>query len=140
RVSRRTAAQGGRFAAASPGSNRFPIRPTMSDTNATTPPAEQSRLRREEGQALVEYALILAFVSITAIALTPVGAAVAARLAEVAAALQAGVISMRKRMRNEKGTALVGVAMILPILARLLFGVRDLGKAFNLGDAETPLH
>ena len=59
----------------------------MSDTNATTSPAEQSGLRREEGQALVEYALILAFVSITAIALTPVGTAVAARLAEVAAAL-----------------------------------------------------
>ena len=59
----------------------------MSDTNATTSPAEQSRLPREEGQALVEYALILAFVSITAIALTPVGTAVAARLAEVAAAL-----------------------------------------------------
>jgi Flp pilus assembly pilin Flp len=50
-------------------------------------PAEQDHLRDERGQALVEYALILMFVSITAIALTPVGTQVAARLAEVAGAL-----------------------------------------------------
>jgi Flp pilus assembly pilin Flp len=49
--------------------------------------AEEAGLRGERGQALVEYALILMFVSITAIALTPVGTQVAARLAEVAGAL-----------------------------------------------------
>jgi Flp pilus assembly pilin Flp len=51
------------------------------------PPAEQARIHDEQGQALVEYALILMFVSITAIALTPVGTQVAARLAEVSGAL-----------------------------------------------------
>jgi Flp pilus assembly pilin Flp len=51
------------------------------------PPAEEAWIREERGQALVEYALILMFVSITAIALTPVGTQVAARLAEVAGAL-----------------------------------------------------
>lgn len=49
--------------------------------------AEEARICEERGQALVEYALILMFVSITAIALTPVGTQVAARLAEVAGAL-----------------------------------------------------
>ena len=46
---------------------------------------------------------------------------------------------MRKRMRNEKGTALVEFAMILPILALLLFGVLDFGKAFNYWNDETHL-
>jgi Flp pilus assembly pilin Flp len=41
----------------------------------------------EGGQALAEYALILAFVSITAVALTPVGQWVATRLADLAAAV-----------------------------------------------------
>ena len=44
-------------------------------------------LRSEEGQALAEYALILAFVSITAVALTPVGQWVAVRLTGLAAAV-----------------------------------------------------
>jgi len=49
--------------------------------------AGRARLRCEEGQALVEYALILMFVSITALTLTPVGETIASRLAEVGAAL-----------------------------------------------------
>ena len=46
---------------------------------------------------------------------------------------------MRKLLRNEKGTALVEFAMILPILALLLFGVLDFGKAFNYWNDETHL-
>ena len=46
---------------------------------------------------------------------------------------------MRKLVRNEKGTALVEFAMILPILALLLFGVLDFGKAFNYWNDETHL-
>jgi len=53
------------------------------DTTSATP-TEGSR---EAGQALAEYALILAFVSITAVALTPVGQWVAVRLTDLAAAL-----------------------------------------------------
>jgi Flp pilus assembly protein TadG len=49
------------------------------------------------------------------------------------------VISMRKLLRNEKGTALVEFAMILPILALLLFGLIDFGKAFNYWNDETHL-
>jgi Flp pilus assembly pilin Flp len=56
------------------------------DTN-TTAHGEQSPSRQEAGQALAEYALILAFVSITAVALTPVGQWVAVRLTDLAAAL-----------------------------------------------------
>jgi Flp pilus assembly pilin Flp len=55
------------------------------DTNTSAP--EHGWIRCERGQALVEYALILMFVSITAIALTPVGGAVAAKLGQVAGAL-----------------------------------------------------
>jgi Flp pilus assembly pilin Flp len=49
--------------------------------------AEEAWIRDQRGQALVEYALILTFVSITAIALTPVGTQIAAQLAQVAGAL-----------------------------------------------------
>ena len=51
------------------------------------PPAPNGRLRCEQGQTLVEYGLILMFVSITAMGLTPLGQWVAARLATLAAAL-----------------------------------------------------
>jgi Flp pilus assembly pilin Flp len=43
--------------------------------------------RSEAGQALVEYALILALVSLTAIGLTPVLQWLAARFADLAAAV-----------------------------------------------------
>jgi Flp pilus assembly pilin Flp len=59
----------------------------MCDHDTDTSPAEHGWIRCERGQALVEYALILMFVSITAIALTPVGSAVAAKLGQVAGAL-----------------------------------------------------
>lgn len=59
----------------------------MCDNDTDTAPAEDGWIRCERGQALVEYALILMFVSITAIALTPVGGAVAAKLGQVAGAL-----------------------------------------------------
>jgi Flp pilus assembly pilin Flp len=58
----------------------------MGDTHITTP-GKKGPTRREAGQALVEYALILAFVSITAIALTPVGQWVSVRLTDLAAAI-----------------------------------------------------
>ena len=58
-----------------------------SDTNTSTSPREQSSGGHEAGQALAEYALILAFVSITAVALTPVGQWVAVRLTGLAAAV-----------------------------------------------------
>ena len=58
-----------------------------SNTNTSTSPREQSPGAREAGQALAEYALILAFVSITAVALTPVGQWVAVRLTGLAAAV-----------------------------------------------------
>jgi Flp pilus assembly pilin Flp len=57
------------------------------DTNTNTSPAERSSSGPEAGQALAEYALILAFVSITAVALTPVGQWVAVRLTDLAAAV-----------------------------------------------------
>ncbi len=58
----------------------------MGDTHLNTPD-EKSPTLREAGQALAEYALILAFVSITAVALTPVGQWVSVRLADLAAAI-----------------------------------------------------
>jgi Flp pilus assembly pilin Flp len=59
----------------------------MHPIDIENPAAEKAGMRDERGQALVEYALILMFVSITAIALTPVGTEVAAQLAQVAGAL-----------------------------------------------------
>jgi Flp pilus assembly pilin Flp len=59
----------------------------MCDNAVKIVKARLVRLRYEEGQALVEYALILMFVSITALTLTPVGETIALRLAEVGAAL-----------------------------------------------------
>jgi Flp pilus assembly pilin Flp len=60
----------------------------MNETDTiTAAPIEQDTIGREAGQALAEYALILAFVSITAFALTPVGQWVAVRLTDLAAAL-----------------------------------------------------
>jgi Flp pilus assembly pilin Flp len=60
----------------------------MCDTTHTdTPPASESRLRDELGQTLVEYGLILMFISITALGLTPLGEWVAASLTSVAVAL-----------------------------------------------------
>jgi Flp pilus assembly pilin Flp len=58
-----------------------------SNTNTGTSRREQSSGGHETGQALAEYALILAFVSITAVALTPVGEWVAVRLTGLAAAV-----------------------------------------------------
>jgi Flp pilus assembly pilin Flp len=46
----------------------------------------KERSNEEAGQALVEYGLVLAIVTLTALGLTPVGQWVAARLAEVTAA------------------------------------------------------
>jgi len=59
----------------------------MSDHHTELPPASHNRLRCEQGQTLVEYGLILMFVSITALGLTPLGQWVAARLGTLAAAL-----------------------------------------------------
>jgi Flp pilus assembly pilin Flp len=59
----------------------------MCDHHTETPPAPNGRFRCERGQTLVEYGLILMFVSITAMGLTPLGQWVAARLATLAAAL-----------------------------------------------------
>ena len=46
---------------------------------------------------------------------------------------------MRRRFRDEEGTALVEFALILPILALLLFAMLDFGKAFNYWIDETHL-
>jgi hypothetical protein len=50
---------------------------------------------------------------------------------------RAGVVSpnaaarMRAAARNERGVSLVEFALVLPVLAVLLFGMLDFGKAFN---------
>jgi Flp pilus assembly pilin Flp len=59
----------------------------MNHFNTNTSPREQRSAGHEAGQALAEYALILAFVSVTAVALTPVGEWVAVRLTGLAAAI-----------------------------------------------------
>jgi Flp pilus assembly pilin Flp len=59
----------------------------MCETHTETPPAANGRLRCERGQTLVEYGLILMFVSITAFALTPLGGWVAASLTTLAVAI-----------------------------------------------------
>ena len=46
---------------------------------------------------------------------------------------------MRLLLRGEEGTALVEFALILPILALLLFAMLDFGKAFNYWIDETHL-
>ena len=59
----------------------------MDDTHTDITPPEDRGIRSEQGQSLVEYALILAFVSIVAVTLTPLGTWVSLRLADVTAAL-----------------------------------------------------
>ena len=59
----------------------------MFDNHTETEPTSQGRLRCEQAQTLVEYGLILMFVSITALGLSPLGQWVAARLSGLAAAL-----------------------------------------------------
>jgi Flp pilus assembly pilin Flp len=60
----------------------------MRDQDITnSSPGRLARLRCEQGQTLVEYGLILMFVSITAFALTPMGQWVAARLTNLAIAI-----------------------------------------------------
>jgi Flp pilus assembly pilin Flp len=59
----------------------------MRETDTNSSPGRLARLRCEEGQTLVEYGLILMFVSITAIGLTPLGQWVAARLTGLAIAI-----------------------------------------------------
>jgi Flp pilus assembly pilin Flp len=59
----------------------------MCDTETNTSPTWKRRLRCERGQTLAEYGLILAFVSITAFGLTPLGQWVAARLTNLAVAI-----------------------------------------------------
>jgi Flp pilus assembly pilin Flp len=59
----------------------------MLEMHITTSQEEQRWLRSEAGQALVEYALVLAFVSIAAVGLTPIGQWLSVGLTDVAAAL-----------------------------------------------------
>jgi Flp pilus assembly pilin Flp len=59
----------------------------MRETETHSSPRRLAQLRCEEGQTLVEYGLILMFVSITALALTPLGQWVAARLTGLAIAI-----------------------------------------------------
>ena len=59
----------------------------MDTTETNTTPIEEHGIRSEQGQSLVEYALILAFVSIMAVGLTPLGTWIAIRLGTVASAL-----------------------------------------------------
>ena len=59
----------------------------MRDTETNSSAGRLARLRCEKGQTLVEYGLILMFVSISALALTPLGQWVAARLTGLAIAI-----------------------------------------------------
>jgi Flp pilus assembly pilin Flp len=58
-----------------------------SDIDIDISAGEPGLLRCERGQALTEYALILAFVSIVGVGLTPMGQWVALRLGDIAGAL-----------------------------------------------------
>jgi TadE-like protein len=46
---------------------------------------------------------------------------------------------LRVRLREETGVALVEFALVLPVLALILFGALDLGKAYNYWIDETHL-
>jgi Flp pilus assembly pilin Flp len=59
----------------------------MCETDTNTAATGFGRLRCEEGQTLVEYGLILMFVSITALGLSPLGEFVANTLGGIAAAI-----------------------------------------------------
>jgi Flp pilus assembly pilin Flp len=59
----------------------------MVETDTTRDPSNRAASDGERGQTLVEYSLLLAFVSITAIGLTPLGQWIATRIGDVAAAL-----------------------------------------------------
>jgi Flp pilus assembly pilin Flp len=59
----------------------------MCDTDTNIAPTGLGRLRCEQGQTLVEYGLILMFVSITAFGLSPLGEWVATTLSGLAAAV-----------------------------------------------------
>ena len=59
----------------------------MCDTDIKNSPGWYARLRCEQAQALVEYALILMFVSVAVVGITPVGQWVAIRLTNLAAAI-----------------------------------------------------
>jgi len=59
----------------------------MSESDTHIQLVEQNLIRSEEGQSLVEYAMVLGLVSIMAVGLTPVGQWVALRLGDVANAL-----------------------------------------------------
>jgi Flp pilus assembly protein TadG len=45
----------------------------------------------------------------------------------------------RRRLKGERGSVLVEFALILPILLLVLFGIVDVGKAFNYWNDETHL-
>jgi Flp pilus assembly protein TadG len=49
------------------------------------------------------------------------------------------VSRIRRQARSEDGVALVEFALILPVLALMLFGMLDFGKAFNYWIDETHL-
>jgi Flp pilus assembly pilin Flp len=59
----------------------------MIDTDIQTTARTGASIVQENGQALVEYGLILMFISVTAIALTPVGQWLAVRMSDLAAAV-----------------------------------------------------
>src|SRR5688500_20154154 len=54
-------------------------------------------------------------------------------------AVRRALLRGRDRARSEDGVALVAFALRLPVLALLLFGMLDFGKAFNYWIDETHL-
>jgi Flp pilus assembly protein TadG len=54
-------------------------------------------------------------------------------------AVRRALLRGRDRARSEDGVALVEFALLLPVLALLLFGMLDFGKAFNYWIDETHL-